>query len=458
MSELFDPRAGKVPSVIELAPAADLPALPHRLKTSTRGPILAGLLVIGIAFGGFGAWAALSPLDSAAIAPGVVVIESKHKVVQHLEGGIVREILVRDGSRVEAGQLLIRLEGAQARITHDLLRGQYLSALALEARLLAERDGAPNVTYPAEVLAARDDPEIAKVIAGQDNLFATGTQYREGEVAILQQRIAQLEEEIKGLEAQQTAKKKQAALIREELKGVQELYDKGLEKKPRLLALRRAAALLDGDRAALGAEVARAQQQIGEAKLRMIDIDNEFNQSVAGDLRDAESRLAEISDKLRAAADVERRLDIVAPESGIVSGLRFNTIGGVIPGGQPILEIVPVGEKLVVEARVRTDDIDAIRAGMSAEIRLTAFKRRYTPTLFGQITQVSADRLVDDKTGIPFYLARIEVDPSTGENIEDISLYPGMQAEVMIATGRRKAIDYMLGPIFDSVNRAFREE
>ncbi|MGH6932645.1 MAG: HlyD family type I secretion periplasmic adaptor subunit [Dongiaceae bacterium] len=458
MNQLTKPAAGKVPRIIDLAADESLPALPIRLRTTTRGPILAGLLIVAIAFGGFGAWAALSPLDSAAIAPGVVIVDSRHKVIQHLEGGIIREIMVRDGARVEAGQLLIRLEGAQARITHDLLRGQYLSMLALEARLLAERDGESSVTYPAEVLAERDDPEVVKIIAGQDNQFAAGAQYRAGEVAILRQRIAQLEEEIKGLEAQQSSKKKQAGLIREELKGVKELYEKGLEKKPRMLALQRAAALLDGDRAQIEAQVSRAMQQIGETQLRIIDVENQFQQTVAQDLRDTQSRLAEISDKLRAAADVLRRLDIVAPEAGVVTNLRFQTVGGVIPNGQPIMEIVPSDEKLVIEARIRPDDIDVVHVGMKAEVRLTAFKRRYTPTMFGRITLISPDRIMDEKLGVPYFLARIEVDPSTGKDLEDVSLYPGMQAEVMIATGQRLAIDYLLGPIAESVNRAFREE
>jgi HlyD family type I secretion membrane fusion protein len=450
--------ANKVPSVVDLAVIDELPALPTHLKTTTRGPIMAGLLIIAIAFGGFGAWAALSPLDSAAIAPGVVVVESRHQTVQHLEGGIIQEILVDEGSKVEAGQVLIRLQGMQARTTYDLLRGQYLAALALEARLTAERDGAATIAYPPEVLAARDDPDIAKALAGQDNLFATGKQYRDGAVAILQERIAQLDEEIKGLNAQESSKKKQASLVREELKGVKELYDKGLEKKPRLLSLQRAAALLDGDRAELEAQAARAQQQIGEAQLRIIDIDNQFRQSVAQDLRDAQARLAETSDKLRVASDMLQRLDIVAPQSGIVTGLRFHTVGGVIPGGQPIMDIVPSDAKLVVEARIRPDDIDVVHAGMKAEVRLTAYKRRYTPTVFGEVTQVSPDRVLDDKTGIPYFLARIVIDPSTGKNLDDVALYPGMQAEVMIATGQRKAIDYMLGPIFESASRAFREQ
>lgn len=440
-----------------LPPPKPAPPSP-RLKTGVSGPVLAGVLILLIAFGGFGTWSAFAHLSSAAIAPGVVAVEGSRKTVQHLEGGIIREILVEEGSRVEAGQVLLWLDPTRPKAMHDLLTGRYLAGVALAARLVAERDGLDAIPFPEEVVMSADDPEVAEIIRGQNRLFEARTTSREGRVAILDQRIAQFSEEITGLRAQKKAKEEQVALIEEELWGVRQLYEKGLEKKPRLLALERRAAELQGGIGEHVAMISRAKQSIGEAKLRILDLENEFQSEVATQLREVQEQVAELRDRLQAQTDVLERVEIRAPQAGTVVALRFHTPEGVIPPGAPILDIVPSEDKLVIDAQVRPDDIDVVHAGLSAQVRLSAYKRRTTPTVNGEVVHVSADRLVDERTGVPYYFARIEVHPEELEGLEDVELYPGMPAEVMIETGTRPAYEYLISPITNSLHRAFREQ
>ncbi len=424
------------------------------------GPsVLAGIALLAAGAGGFVAWAGLSPLASGAVAPGVVVVESHRKTVQHLEGGIIDTILVDEGATIAAGQVLIRLDDARAKATYDLVQGQLQSTLALEARLIAERDGRGEIEIPPELAAVDGDSETGAIMAAQRRLFEARRRAREGQVSILRQRILQFREEIGGLKAQQRSKERQIALIGEEYKGVKELYDKGIERRPRLLALERAQAVLEGERGELVAQMSRAAQAIGEAELRIIDIDNAFQQEVATQLRENQVRLAELRERLRAQDDIIARLDIRAPQAGIVVNLRFHTPRGVIPAGAPVLDIVPGADRLTVEARVQPEDVDAVHVGLPAEVRLTAFQRRTTPSVMGRVVHVSADRLVEERSGLPFYRARIELDPASlaalGPNLR---LAPGMPAEVMIETGTRLAIDYLLAPLTASLGRAFREE
>lgn len=446
-----------LPQIYELG-QLPVPLEAPPLKTGIGGPVTAGLIIITLAFGGLGIWSGLAPLSSAAIAPGVVNVDTNRKTVQHLEGGIVGDILVTEGSVVEAGQVLVRLDDTRADASYHLLQGQYLATLALEARLAAERDGHPAIAYPTELVRQRGAPDIDEIIAAQDGLFAARLRSLEGETSVLRQRVTLFEEEIKGLRAQQKAKEHQSTLIREEYKSVKELYDKGYERKPRLLALERAQAALEGDRGELIAQISRARQAIGEAELRIIDRENNFQQEVVAELRDVQVKIAELRDRVRAQEDVLQRVDIRAPLAGTVVDLKVHTPGGVIAPGAPILDIVPSEERLVIEARLRPDDIDTVHVGLPAEVRLTAYKRRNTPTIAGHVIQVSADRFIDDRTGLSYYLARIELDDGALDFLEDVKLYPGMPAEVMIETGKRVVIDYLLGPIIDSIRRAFRED
>lgn len=422
-----------------------------------RGPFLLGCGLILAFFGGLGVWGGFAPLHSAAIAPGQIVVQTNRKTIQHLEGGIVREILVRDGDVVQANDVLIRLDDTKARTFLDALQARYYATLAREARLAAERDGRPDVIFPPELVQA-GHPAVADAMAGQRRIFAARRQWLEGQVAILRQQIAQSREEITALRAQVSSETRQAELIAEEIEGVESLVAKGLERKPRLLALQRAAEEINGSRGEHLALIARAEQRIGEAELQISDLENRRIDEITRELRDVQSELFELREKVLAARDVLERTEIRAPRDGVVVQLRVHTIGGVIGPGEPILDIVPHEDNLVLEARVRMEDIDSVRAGLPAQIRLVAYRQRWTPTVDGVVETVSADRLEDSRTGEAFFIARVRIDPASLATLPDVSLYPGMPAEVLILTGARTPFDYMIAPITTSLTRAFRED
>jgi HlyD family type I secretion membrane fusion protein len=435
--------------------AAPLHAPP---RPPIRAPLLAGLLFLLVFFLGFGAWAALAPLSSAAVAPGAVRVESNRKTVQHLEGGIIEELRVKDGDLVRAGQVLIRLDRTQAAAHHDALLHHHASLRAEEARLIAERDGRDRIAFGDELESRRDDPPVAEILAGQESIFATRRRSYRGQIEILRQRVEQLRSQIAGLGAQVASEDQQLALIAEETADVDSLVGKGLERKSRLLSLRREAAELAGSRGEHTAEIARAEQAIGETGLEMLNLADRLAAEVAEALQEVQGELAGIEEELHAAKDVLRRREIRAPIPGTVMGLQFFTDGGVIEPGVPILDVVPRGEKLVIEAQVSPLDIDTVKPGLPAQVRLTAFKQRRTPTLDGRVVQVSADRVADEQAGVVYYKADVEIDPTELARLEGVALYPGMPAEVLIQTGERTLADYLFAPILDSFARALREE
>lgn len=424
----------------------------------TKTFVLAGLLVFLLFFGGFGLWAATAPLSSAAIAPGTVRVESQRKTVQHLEGGIIDDLLVREGEVVQRGQILVVLDRTQAASRRDALRNQYISLQAEKARLLAERDGAERIEFPRELESARAERRIAEVLAGQEQIFATQRQSLRRQVSILERRIDQLQSQIDGLEAQIDAEQQQLQLIRQETQDVQSLFDKGLERKARLLALQRETARLEGLKADHFAQIARASQAIGEAELQILGLQDRLDASVASDLEEVERKLVDTEEELRAAEDVLNRREIRAPTTGTVINLRFFTTDGVIEPGAPVLDIVPQHDRLIIEAEVSPLDIDVVSAGLDAQVRLTAFKLRNAPMLKGHVIQVSADRLVNERTGSAYYSALIEIDGPEVERVDGLALYPGMPAEVIVETGKRTLLQYLAQPVGDSFVRAFREQ
>jgi HlyD family secretion protein len=430
----------------------------YEKRLRLRGLIIAGTLVAAAFFGGFGAWAALAPLASAAIAPGTVTVDSHRKTVQHLEGGIIAELLVRNGDDVAAGQVLLRLEDVESRAAFDLLKGQHRALLAQEARLIAERDGESEPAFAPELLSLSADPAVAEILAGQRRILASRNQVLEGQTAVLHQRIRQYEAEIESLKAQIDSGEVQLRFIAEELSGVGELFEKGLEKKSRLLALKREAARLTGMQGDYQGRITQAEQGIAEARMESLSLKEQRDAEVATELREVQVELAEVADKLRAAQSRLQRTEILAPQAGVVVNLRYFTAGGVIEPAAPILEIVPAGERLVVDARLDPMNIDEVRAGMAAEVRLVAFKQRITPTIAGRVQQVSADALVDEQTMRTYYVARVEISPAELDGLNSVELYPGMPVEVMIATGERTALDYLLAPVAQSFQRAFREQ
>lgn len=424
-----------------------------------RGALLFGLVVLAVFFGGFGTWAALAPLESAAVATGRVVVEGNRRTVQHLEGGIIGEILVREGSIVEAGDALIVLDETQSRSMYGIVHGRRLQAAAREARLLAERDGLETIAFPAWLVElARSDSEIEGILAAQRRILASNRDRFESQAAILEKRSDQFREEIVGLQAEIRAADQEMVHIREELEDVRFLVERGLGRKARLLALQRQEAEITGRRARNVAAIARARQSISESELRISDLESTRLNEVVQELREVQAELGDLRERGMAAEDVLTRTVIRAPVSGEVVNLRVFTPGGVIAPGEAVLDIVPLDETRIIQAQVDPNDIDSVYRGLDAKIRLSSLSARITPTLDGVVETVSADRLVDERTGRAFYETRIRLKPGELAKLGGVSLYPGMPAEVMIITGTRTALDYLIRPISGTISRGMRED
>jgi HlyD family type I secretion membrane fusion protein len=437
-------------------PADDLRTVPQRPPVGRAA--LAGFLIVGLGFGGFSAWATLAPLASAAVAPGVVTVDGNRKVVQHLEGGIIAELAVHNGDRVRAGQVLVRLDDLEARSLHALLEGQYVALAAQEARLLTEREMRETLIFPAVLEARRHRPTVHEILAGQERIFASGRDALKGQIDVLRQRIAQLQAQIAALQAQRQSGAVQLTFIAEELAGVKELFDKGFERKPRLLALLREAASLEGQQGEYEGRMAQAREAIAEAELEILNAKRSRVKEAAVELREIQMRKAEIEERLSEAAAKLNRRDVIAPQAGVVLNLRYHTLGGVVSPGESILDLVPEDDRLIVEARVSPTDIDVVHAGLPARVALTAYKGRTTPQLDGEVLQVSADALADNRTGQSYFLARIGIDTEQLRRLSGVALAPGMPAEAFIASGERTLLDYLIQPLTDSFRHAFRED
>ncbi|HUJ98445.1 MAG TPA: HlyD family type I secretion periplasmic adaptor subunit [Stellaceae bacterium] len=424
-----------------------------------RELVLAGSALIGIFVIGAGTWAAFAPLQSAAIAPGTVVSNSHRKTVQHLESGIIRDILVHDGDTVKAGQTLLRLDDTKARADLAAIRGQLWDAEARAARLAAERDGDSTIPWPADLVAQKDNPTVAATLAGQQHIFDTEAQLQQSKVDAINERIKEVHEEIAGHEAELSALETRSSLLQQEIDSVKMLISQGLERKPHLLGLLRDLADVDGQHGDTVARIARAKQTIAEADVEIIGINNDRQKQVANDLRDTQQKLHELQEQEMAAADVLARTDVKAPEEGVVTDLRVHTPGGVVNAGEPLLDLVPMDDTLVVEAEVRPEDIDRVHEGLKAQVRLLPYRERRTPPLDATVIYVSADRLIDKETKRPYFAARLRVDPKELKAAgNEIKMVPGMPSEAMIETGKTTVALYTLSPILDSFHRAFREK
>lgn len=450
---------------------ASLPALPgapparpvdeRDLMASLRPPFLVGLVIIVVFFGVLGVWAGTAPLAGGAYAQGIVSPDGSRKTVQHLEGGIISELRVREGDVVVAGDVLVVLEGTQARSQSQLLRKQRRELLANLARLRSEQAFASEIDFPAELLAAAEtDEEVAGLLDGQRTLFKTQLDAVAAQKEVLEKRNDQLEAQIAGLKQQIESQTRQLALIQKEQKGVEELVAKGLERQPRLLALKRSGEEITEGRARNEADIARTEQAMGETRLRILSVDSDFLDGVAKELESSRADLAELEERLTAAEDILRRTAITAPVSGTIVEMRFKTAGGVIRPGDPILDIVPKEDDLLIDAFVSPNDIDVVRAGLPAKVMLTAYSQRNLPTVHGKVRSVSADRLTDERSGAPYYKARVEIPKEELAKIRreaDVELTAGMPAEIVIVTTERTTLDYLLSPFFRSLRRAFRE-
>ena len=437
----------------------DHPAAPPTPLARMRELVLAGSALIGIFVIGAGTWAVMAPLESAAVAGGTVVSDSHRKTVQHLEGGIIAQILVHDGDGVKAGQTLLRLDDTKPRTTLAALTGQLSDAKAREARLLAERDGADTIEFPPDLAAATGDPTVAAALAGQQKIFDTRRSLLESKMAAIRERINQVHEEITGHEAEVAALQKRTALLQEEIGGVKELVAKGLERKPHLLQLQRDLADMEGKRGDTMAQIAKARQTIAESEVDILSLKNDRQKEVADELRETQKKRHELEEQAQAAADVLVRTEVKAPEDGTVTELRVHTPGGVVQAGEALLDLVPQADRLVVEAQVRPEDIDRVHEGLAAEVRLLPYKQRRTPPIDATVIYVSADRLVDKHSNQPYYAAKLRVDERQLEALGgEVKLVPGMPSEAMIKTGETTVAIYALSPIIDSFHRAFGEK
>jgi HlyD family secretion protein len=425
---------------------------------SFRRHLIAGFAAVLLLVGGIGGWASVAELAGAVIASGQLVVESDVKKVQHATGGIVGELRVRDGDVVKAGDVVMRLDQTQTRANLGIITKNLDELVARQARDEAERDGEARVSFPPELLARADDPEVQRLVAGETKLFETRRQSRNGQKAQFKERIAQLQQQIEGLATQAVAKKRESDLIEQELKGVRELWEKRLVQFNRVVALERDAARLEGERGVLLATVAQVKDKITETELQILQIDQDMRTEVGKDLAEIRAKRSELGERRIAAEDQLRRIDIRAPQDGTVHQLTVHTVGGVIQPGEPIMLIVPSADALSVEAKVSPQEIDQLYVGQPAIVRFTAFNQRTTPELTGELSRISADVTQDQKTGATYYTIRIKVADAELVRLGDLKLVPGMPAEAFIQTSERTVLSYMTRPVYDQIKRAFREK
>ncbi len=417
-----------------------------------------GLSIAAVLIGGIGGWAATSELSGAVIAPGNIVVESHIKKVQHPYGGIVSTILIREGDAVQEGQVLMRLDDTVTRSTLGVVRSQLDELLSREARLLAERDGADKIVFPDELVTRRSgQPPVAASMAGEERLFEARRNTRIGQRAQLRERIAQVNEEIRGLTAQFQAKENEIRLIGEELVGVEDLFKKNLVSIVRYMQLQRDQARIRGEHGQFIADIARARGKISENELQIIQLEQDFRAEVLKDLREAQGKIAELRERVTAAEDQLRRIDIKSPLTGTVHQLAVHTIGGVIANGEIIMMIVPRADELVVEAKVAPQDIDQVAPGAKVIVRIMAGNQRTTPDVNGILTQVSPDLTREPQTNQAYYVVRASLPEAEVRRLADIKLIPGMPAEAFIQTQERTPLQYLLKPLKDQIARTFRE-
>ena len=418
---------------------------------------LVGTAVVVVLIGGLTAWAATSEIAGAVIASGTVVVESSVKKVQHPAGGVVGAILVREGDQVEAGQVVVRLDDTAARAALGVLSSALDELSIRRARLMAERDGAAAIAFAEAILRRAGEEAVAAAIAGEEKLFASRRSIRAQRVGGLGERIAQLRERINGLSSGRDAKDEEMSLIDQQLEGVDALYEKQLVSIAQVMALRRDRARLEGERGQATADIAQAKAQIEEIELQILQIDEDLRAEVLKDLRDADGRIAELQERITAARDQLRRTEIRAPQSGLVHALAAHTIGGVVGGGETIMEIVPGADSLVVDAKVAPADIDQVVPGAPTMVRVLAGNRRITPEIGGTVSRISADLTREERTGQTYFTVRITLDPADASRLSGLRLIPGMPAEAFIRTGDRTPLDYMLKPLKEQIARTFRE-
>jgi len=416
-----------------------------------------GWLLVVAGFGGFMAWAATTPLDAGVASPGTVVVAGNRKSVQPLVGGKIAELAVRDGDMVKAGQVLVRLDGTQARSQFDMARGQWFSASAVEARLVAERTGRTQLQFPEALIKEKADPRAAKAMALQTELFATRRRSLESDLNVLRENIRGLEAQLQGIEESSRARREQARLLGEEIERQRDLVKDGFLARNRLSEQERALAAVTGAIAEDAGNLGRTRQQIAELRARMLSREQDFRKETESQLTDVQRDASSLASRLQALEFELVNTEIKSPADGFVVGLTVHTIGGVVPAGSPMMEIVPVDEPLKIDAQIAPHLIDKVKPGLEVDIQFPAFNQATTPHVPGRVVQVSADVLIEPKQGIPYFKATVEVTPEGMKQLRFHQIRAGMPAEVFVRTGERTMLNYLLKPLFDRLNRALTE-
>jgi HlyD family secretion protein len=425
---------------------------------SIRRHILAGSILVGLLVIGLGGWAATAQISGALIAQGSIVVDTNVKKVQHPTGGVVGELFVHDGDHVKAGDVLLRLDETVTRANLSIVNKGLIEFYARKARLAAERDGADSMAAPPELAGRLNDPDVKEALASERKLFDLRHQDRLGQKQQLQERITQLQQQITGLAAQQSAKDKGIALTEQELQGVRDLWQKNLVQLNRLTSLQRDEARLEGERGQIIAQAAEVKGKIAEIQLQIIQVDQDLSSDVAKEMREIDSKIGEFVERKVTAEDQLKRTDIRAPQDGIVFQSTANTVGGVIAAGDPIMLVVPESDNLTVEVKVDPKDIDQIQLGQTVVLRFTSFNVRTTPEINGTVSRIAADTSTDQRTGQSYYLVRIAMPVQELKRLGDVRLTPGMPVEAFVQTGDRTMLSYLVKPLHDQLMRAFREK
>jgi HlyD family secretion protein len=426
-------------------------------EPSYQAPVIAGLATIFLGLGGFAAWGFSTQLDSAAIASATVVVDSKRKTISHLEGGILKTLLAHEGEVVKASQPLLRMDDTRAKAELDQLRSRRIGLEARLVRLRAEQAGLDGLTFP-EALRRAGGPTTEEILTAESKFFHARREMYGRKIDLQHKLIAQQVSELEAVKAQTDANTRQSELLDRELKSIASLVEKGYAPRPRLTEMQTRESILVGQAGELASRKAKAEQAKAAAELEILSVGTDFQQQVASDIQSAQLELADTTERMTAAADILSRLIVTSPENGVVTNIRSHTPGSVITAGQPILDIVPENELLIVEAKVGLRDVDSVHVGAPVQIRLTAYNHRSTAPLSGKLTYLSADQQMDERNEYAYFIARAEIAPESLKANPNTSLYPGMPAEILILNKPRRAIDYLLDPITDSFTRAFREE
>ncbi|MFC3570018.1 HlyD family type I secretion periplasmic adaptor subunit [Paracoccus sp. TOH] len=434
------------------------PPPPRRPEWSARGSVLLGMVALLVMLGGFGLWAWTARIAGAVVAPGQVEVEQRRQVVQHPDGGVVAEILIHDGQAVTAGQPLIRLDGALLNTELAIVEGQYFEILARRGRLEAERADRKEIAFPDPLIeAAATRPELKALMDGQESLFRARLDTLNQSLGQLAKQSEQVQSQIGGIDAQSDALQKQRDFIAEELRDQRSLLEKGLAQAPRVLALEREAARLDGLLGETTATRARAVTQLAEIDLSRLEKTATHREAAETELRDLGYRELELAERRRSLTEQITRLEVRAPVSGVVQELQVTTPRAVIRPADPILYIIPQDRPLVVAARIATINVDEVHPGQEVVLRFSSFSSRTTPEIDGVLSRVSPDTLVDQATHIPYYRAEVTIPPEQVEKLKGLELVPGMPVEVYVQTGERSPLAYLVKPLSDYFTRAFRE-